>query len=53
MLTKQKLKYIQSLSQKKFRQEERLFIAEGPKILGEVLDSSKASIKEYLPQKTG
>ncbi len=46
MLTKQRLKYIQSLSQKKFRQEEKLFIAEGPKILGELLDSSLALIKE-------
>lgn len=40
MLSKLQVKYIQSLSQKKFRTEEGVFIAEGPKIVGELLASS-------------
>ena len=37
MLVKSKVKYIQSLSQKKFRDEEGVFVAEGPKIVSELL----------------
>ena len=37
MLTKKIAKYIQSLSHKKFRDEERSFIAEGPKLVEEFL----------------
>jgi len=37
MLVKSKVKYIQSLSQKKFRDEEGVFVAEGPKIVNELL----------------
>jgi TrmH family RNA methyltransferase len=39
MLTKNELKYIQSLYQKKQRDEERLFIAEGPKLAEELINS--------------
>ena len=39
MLSKSKVKYIQTLGQKKFRQEERCFIAEGPKLVEEFLES--------------
>lgn len=46
MLLKQKVKDIQSLGQKKFRQEEGLFIAEGPKLVKELLEADAASIKE-------
>ena len=46
MLSKLKLKYIQTLGQKKFRQEERLFIAEGPKLVQELLEEKKASVRE-------
>jgi RNA methyltransferase, TrmH family len=38
MLVKSKIKYIQSLSHKKQRDEDRLFIAEGPKIINELLN---------------
>ena len=38
MLSKSKLKYIQSLGQKKFRQQEGLFIAEGPKLVNDLLE---------------
>lgn len=40
MLTKNKIKYIQSLFQKKQRDEEKLFIAEGPKLAKELLNSN-------------
>ena len=41
MLTKKIVKYIQSLSHKKFRDEEGAFIAEGPKVASEFLSSKK------------
>jgi RNA methyltransferase, TrmH family len=37
MLAKPKIKYIQSLGQKKFRDAERVFIVEGPKMVKELL----------------
>jgi TrmH family RNA methyltransferase len=37
MLSKKIVKYIQSLSHKKLREEENSFIAEGPKVVGEFL----------------
>jgi TrmH family RNA methyltransferase len=40
MLTKSQVKYIQSLNEKKLRQENGVFVAEGPKIIGELLGSS-------------
>jgi len=39
MLSKNELKYIQSLCHKKHRDEEKLFIAEGPKLVAELLQS--------------
>jgi TrmH family RNA methyltransferase len=44
MLGKSQAKYIQSLGQKKVRDEEGVFIAEGPKIIAELLASADASI---------
>lgn len=40
MLTKNQAKYIQSLSHKKFRDEEGVFVAEGPKTIAELLTLS-------------
>ena len=37
MLSKAKIKYIRSLEQKKYRLQERLFVAEGPKVVGDLL----------------
>ena len=45
MLSKQKSKYIQTLGQKKFRDEEGLFIAEGPKIVKDLLETKAVRIK--------
>lgn len=39
MLSKQQVKYIQSLNQKKFRTAEGVFLAEGPKMVAELLAS--------------
>lgn len=44
MLGKSQAKYIQSLGQKKVRDEEGVFIAEGPKIIAELLASADANI---------
>jgi TrmH family RNA methyltransferase len=51
MLVKQKTKYIQTLGQKKFRQQEGVFIAEGPKLVKEILEYQPASIKEIFAAK--
>ncbi|HEY4151486.1 MAG TPA: RNA methyltransferase [Chitinophagaceae bacterium] len=40
MITKSQVKYIQSLGQKKFREEEKAFAAEGPKIINELLENA-------------
>jgi RNA methyltransferase, TrmH family len=45
MLNKNEIKYIQSLSHKKFRDELNLFVAEGPKIVGELLQLSPGQIQ--------
>lgn len=46
MLIKQKVKYIQSLGQKKFRDSEKCFIAEGPKLVKDLLEADPGLIKE-------
>jgi len=51
MLVKQKVKYIQTLGQKKFRQEEGLFIAEGPKLVAELLAATPAAVTEIYALK--
>jgi TrmH family RNA methyltransferase len=45
MLSKSKIKYIQTLGQKKFREEEGFFIAEGPKLVKELLDFPGVNIE--------
>jgi TrmH family RNA methyltransferase len=45
MLSKVRIKYIQSLGQKKDRDAEDVFIAEGPKIVEEFLSSGNVKIK--------
>ncbi|WP_430898738.1 MULTISPECIES: TrmH family RNA methyltransferase [unclassified Paraflavitalea] len=48
MLVKSQVKYIQSLSQKKFRDEIGEFTAEGPKIINEFLAAPNIQIKEVF-----
>ncbi len=51
MLVKQKVKYIQTLGHKKFRQQEGLFIAEGPKLVRELLEADASSVTELYALK--
>jgi TrmH family RNA methyltransferase len=59
MLSKSKLKYIQSLGQKKHRDDERSFIAEGPKLVAELLQdapelvSGVYALPSWLEGRTG
>jgi TrmH family RNA methyltransferase len=53
MLSKMQLKYIQSLGQKKSRDEEGLFIAEGPKIVDEFLKHSSKPLNRFMLLKIG
>lgn len=48
MLSKSEAKYIQSLSQKKYRLQENLFVAEGPKIIEEALNNTAVKIKKVF-----
>lgn len=52
MLSKNKLKYIRSLSQKKFRDADNVFVAEGPKVVGDLMGCFPCKIllgtAEYL-----
>ncbi len=48
MIVKSKVKYIQSLGQKKFRESEGCFIAEGPKIVEALLACTPEHIKEVV-----
>lgn len=52
MLVKSQVKYIQSLGQKKQRDEQGLFIAEGPKIVAELLQTAAVqqiyALKEWI-----
>ncbi len=50
MLSRNEVKYIQSLCHKKQRQQEGVFIAEGPKIIKEILLSDYRIIKIYAIQ---
>jgi TrmH family RNA methyltransferase len=52
MLSKTQVKYIQSLGQKKSRDEEGLFIAEGPKIIEEFLTNPNARIRQVYALKS-
>lgn len=48
MLTKSKIKFIQSLSHKKFRDEAGLFIAEGPKLFRELIEQPNMELEEIF-----
>ena len=52
MLSKTQVKYIQSLGQKKSRDEEELFIAEGPKIIEEFLTNQRVRIRQIFALKS-
>ena len=37
MISKNQIKYIRQLEQKKFRKREKCFVAEGPKVVGDLM----------------
>ncbi len=51
MLSKNRISTIQKLHQKKFRMQENLFIAEGAKIVPEILSSAKDTVQVIATQK--
>jgi TrmH family RNA methyltransferase len=51
MITKSQVKYIQSLGHKKHRDDERVFIAEGPKLVNELLLETSSSIQKIYAVK--
>ncbi len=48
MLSKSRLKYIQTLGQKKFRLQEGCFLAEGPKLVAELLTEKRVFVLEIF-----
>lgn len=48
MLSKKEVKDIQSLSQKKFREELKLFVAEGPKVVGELAEAVPHQVHKII-----
>jgi RNA methyltransferase, TrmH family len=46
MVSRSQLKYIQSLGQKKYRDTEGLFVAEGPKLVKELIESKNAELTQ-------
>jgi len=44
MISKAKIKFIRSLEQKKIRMQERMFVAEGPKVVGDLLKVMHAKL---------
>jgi RNA methyltransferase, TrmH family len=59
MITKSQVKYIQSLGQKKLRDQDQVFVAEGPKIINELLavgfmePVALYAVKEWLQEQDG
>ncbi len=47
MVSKSQFKYIQSLGQKKYRDEEGVFVAEGPKLVKELIESHVELMQVY------
>jgi len=53
MLSKQEIKFIRSLSQKKYREENSMFIAEGEKLVSELLSSDFEVVCKYTMDQIG
>lgn len=52
MITKNQVKYIQSLGQKKSRDTDKVFIAEGPKLVNELLQAANCKIEKIYALKS-
>ena len=44
MISKNKIKYLHSLKTKKFRDAEGVFVAEGPKVVGDIFSRNKSNL---------
>ena len=53
MITKTEVKYIQSLAHKKFREEENTLVAEGVKMVDELLSDFPDQVKKYMLRLNG
>jgi len=53
MLSKQEIKFIKSLSQKKYREENSMFVAEGEKLVTEILSSHFEVVKTFYRDEIG
>ncbi len=53
MFSKQELKFVRSLSLKKFRDENSMFIIEGEKMLNEAEKSGATILKVYMRDQIG
>lgn len=53
MLSKQEIKFIKSLSQKKYREENSMFTAEGEKLVTEILSSHFEVVKTFYRDEIG
>jgi TrmH family RNA methyltransferase len=51
MLIKSQVKYIQSLSHKKLRDSEEVFVAEGPKLINELLSAANIQVQQLFALK--
>lgn len=51
MLIKSQVKYIQSLSHKKLRDSEEVFVAEGPKLINELLSAANVPLQQLFAVK--
>ena len=51
MVVKMKVKYIQSLNQKKQRDDDGVFVAEGPKIINDLLSSDLVRLQQLFALK--
>ena len=51
MLIKSQVKYIQSLSHKKLRDSEEVFVAEGPKLINELLSAANMQVQQLFALK--
>lgn len=49
-ISKAKIKYIRALETKKYRDAEGVFVAEGPKVVGELLAKTPAKLLVATPQ---
>ena len=53
MISKNKIKYIHSLENKKGRDSQGMFVAEGPKVVADILALHKEKLRMLVAQRNG